>query len=269
MDLVALPYAYFASLYRIAREPRLFQEVHTYVMFIGYPRSGHTLVGFLLDAHPNAIVASQISGLRYLKHGFSIPQTFSVLVDNSRHVARVGREGRPYSYDVPNQWQGRFKKLRVIGDCTGFTRLRRDPDLLRKLREKLGAIDLKLIHVIRNPYDNISTMKIRSGETLLASVRRYFSMCEMVERFKKHVAPDTVYELKHESLIADARGALRGLCAFVRLGAAENYVDDCASLVYKSPHKSRHEVVWTPELIENVEKQMSRFAHLGGYSYQD
>jgi hypothetical protein len=84
-------------------------------VFIGYPRSGHTLVGFLLDAHPNVIVASQTSALRYFRHGFSAQQTFHVLVENSRQVAQTGREQRRYSYDVPNQWQDRFDQLKVIG----------------------------------------------------------------------------------------------------------------------------------------------------------
>lgn len=269
MDVVAIPYEYFASLYHALRRPKLFQSVRTYVMFIGYPRSGHTLVGFLLDAHANAIVASQISALRYLRHGFGIAQTFHVLLGNSRRVARVGREGRPYSYDVPHQWQGRFKELEVIGDCTGFTRLRRNPELLKTLRQMLGDIDLKLIHVVRNPYDNISTMKIRSGESLADTVKRYFAMCELVERFKSYVAPDAVHDLKHEALIADARGVLRSLCAFVGLNASEDYLHDCASIIYKSPHKSRHEVVWTPQLIESVNQQMGRFAHLRGYTHED
>jgi hypothetical protein len=269
MDIVTIPYHYFASLYHTVRQPNLFHHVRTYIMFIGYPRSGHTLIGFLLDAHANAMIASQTTALRYLRHGFSVRQTFHMLSENSHRVSKVGREGRPYSYDVPNQWQGRCEKLEVIGDCTGFTRLRRNPELLKTLREKLGEIDLRLIHVVRNPYDNISTMKLRSGESLSDAVKRYFAMCELVEHLKSHVASGAVYDLSHEALISDTRGTLRNLCSFVGLSASENYLNDCAGIVYKSPHKSRHEVAWTQELIDSVKQHMRHFAHLSGYSYED
>ena len=33
----------------------------TFLMFIGYPRSGHTLISSLLDAHPNAIVTNEFN----------------------------------------------------------------------------------------------------------------------------------------------------------------------------------------------------------------
>jgi hypothetical protein len=266
MDIVSIPYLYMTSWFQTLRQSERFGQVERYVMFIGYPRSAHTLVGFLLDAHPNAIVASQISGLKYLKHGFNNRQIFYVLLQNSRRVARVGREWRPYSYAVPNQWQGRFDKLKVIGDCTGMTRLRRNPAQLRSLQSALGNIKLNLIHCIRNPYDNISTMKMRSTQTLEEAVDAYFSMCRTVEQIKDQFGA-SVYDLRHESLVGDSAGALKDLCGFLGLSASETYYQDCARIVYKSPHKTRTEVTWNPELIDSVKSQMSRFSFLSGYSY--
>ncbi|MGH7853042.1 MAG: sulfotransferase family protein [Candidatus Binatia bacterium] len=269
MDLVSIPYQFLTSFCHTVYEPKLFLDVKTYVMFIGYPRSGHTLVGFLLDAHPHAIVASQTSALRYFKHGFGRQQTFHVLVQNSRQVAKTGREQRRYSYDVPNQWQGRFDKLKVIGESTGLTRLRRNPSLVKSLREKLKDVDLKLIHVIRNPYDNISTMKLRSGESLPDAIKRYFSMCEIVERLKTQVAPGAVHDLKHEALITDPKNALKDMCGFVGLSAGESYYVDCASIIFKSSHQTRNDVEWNEELIDSVKQQMGKFSFLAGYGHDD
>jgi hypothetical protein len=269
MDLVTIPYQFLTSLYHTVYEPKLFCEVKNYVMFIGYPRSGHTLVGFLLDAHPSVIVASQTSALRYLKHGFGTQQIFHVLVQNSRQVAKTGREQRRYSYDVPNQWQGRFDKLQVIGESTGLTRLRRNPTLLKSLRERLQDVELKLIHVIRNPYDNISTMKVRSGESLPDAIKRYFSMCEIIKRLTPQVARGSVHDLRHEALISDPKNTLKDLCGFLGLRAGDSYYADCASIIFKSSHKSRTEVEWNRELIDSVKQQMSTFPFLTGYAYGD
>jgi hypothetical protein len=37
----------------------VFQDIHTYVVFIGIGRNWTTLLGSLLDAHPNMVVANQ------------------------------------------------------------------------------------------------------------------------------------------------------------------------------------------------------------------
>ena len=269
MDLVSIPYQFLASLCHTLYHPHIFRDVKNFVLFIGYPRSGHTLVGFLLDAHPRVIVASQTSALRYLGHRFGMQQIFHLLVQNSRRVAKTGREQRRYSYEVPNQWQGRYEKLEVIGESTGLTRLRRNPSLLKPLRESLKPVDLKLIHVIRNPFDNISTMKLRRGETLPDAIQRYFSMCEIVERLKSYAAPGAVHDLKHEALIAGPQNTLKDLCGFVGLSARESYYNDCASIIYKSSHKTRHHVEWTPALIDSVKQQASKYRFLDGYSYED
>jgi hypothetical protein len=269
MDLVNIPYRFFASLCHTVRNPGRFEDVKAFALFIGYPRSGHTLVGFLLDAHPNMLVASQTSALKHLKHGFGMKQIFHLLAQDSERVARTGREHRRYSYEVPNQWHGKFEKLRAIGESTGMTRLRQNPSLLKSLREKFAEVDLRLIHVIRNPYDNISTMKIKSGESLPDAIRRYFSMCDIVEAMKPQVDAGAVHDLYHESLIENPKETLKGLCVSLGLECAEDYLSDCASIIYKSSHKSRKEVDWDPPLIETVKQRMRRFSYLDRYSYDD
>jgi len=50
---------------------RLFEAIKTYCMFIGYPRSGHSFVGALLDAHPKNINAHQLYTKKYIYERFS------------------------------------------------------------------------------------------------------------------------------------------------------------------------------------------------------
>lgn len=37
-----------------------FASVRTFVLFVGYPRSGHSLIGSIMDAHPNIIIAHEV-----------------------------------------------------------------------------------------------------------------------------------------------------------------------------------------------------------------
>jgi len=256
------------------RYKELFGGVKTYCMFIGYPRSGHSLVGSLLDAHPNMIIAHELNVLEYIRKGFSRGKIFYLLLRKSQVDAKAGRPSFGYSYAVPNQWQGRFTRLQVIGDKLGggsTRRLRTHPELLQRLRDTVG-IPIKFIHVIRNPYDNITTM-FRRGDgdpvDLRQTVDYYFCHCETIADLKKQINTADLLEIRHEDFIAEPTVWLKKLCEFLGVESPEDYVRDCASIVYESPHKSRHEVPWTPELIELVWDRMKRFPFLQGYSYED
>ena len=87
-----LVWAYLASYPGGKKNRELFDDIETYCMFIGYPRSGHSLIGSLLDAHPNAIVAHELDALRFVGAGFGKHQLYELLLDNSRRYAQRGRE---------------------------------------------------------------------------------------------------------------------------------------------------------------------------------
>src|SRR5499426_2498533 len=112
-EIYTLAMQYAMAAYRGARQSHLFREVEAYCMFIGYPRSGHTLIGSLLDAHPDMVIAQELDALRYIYAGFRRNQLYSLLLDNSFHFTTAGRKWSGYSYTVPNQWHGRFVRLRV------------------------------------------------------------------------------------------------------------------------------------------------------------
>jgi hypothetical protein len=122
-------------------------------MFIDYPRSGHSLIGSLLDAHPNAIVAHELDTSKFVEAEFGKHQLYELLLDNSRRFAQSEGEWNGYAYEVSQQWQGRFDELRVIGDKKGgysTLRLAEDPGPLHRL-QKTVATDVKFVHVVRNP----------------------------------------------------------------------------------------------------------------------
>ncbi|MGH6882871.1 MAG: hypothetical protein ACREFM_18260, partial [Hypericibacter sp.] len=88
-------------------------------LFIGQGRSGHSLVGALLDAHPDCLIAHELNVCSLIAAGFDRDQICYLMWENSRHFAKVGRAWGRYSYAVPGAQQGGFRKLRVIGDKKG------------------------------------------------------------------------------------------------------------------------------------------------------
>ena len=132
-----------------SRENRLlFDSIESYCMFIGYPRSGHTLVGALLDAHPRAVIGFERAALMHVHAGYDRDRLFQMLHDSSESGGAARWISGEYRYHVPGQWQGRYDRLQVIGDkqAEGATlRIRARPWLLGRLQD--------LLENLRNSYD--------------------------------------------------------------------------------------------------------------------
>jgi hypothetical protein len=256
-----------------------FEDVQTYFTFIGIGRSGTTMVGALLDAHPNVIVANQQNALRYFQAGFfRRKQIFYLLLENSRKAAMRGRRGGGgYSYAVPNQWQGRFKTLYAIGDKSmsayAVSRLYAKPWVLQRVSNTSQA-KVRLIHVIRNPYDTITTRSIRREVTVKKMIDEYFSIAQKTLRVIQQIEGETSMDVERipfylEQFIKNPKEHLRALCRHLGVEAPEDYLNDCASIIYKNPHKSRFDGKWSRDLIHMVKENIERFPYLKDYSYED
>jgi hypothetical protein len=254
------------------RQDDLFCNVQTYCMFVGYPRSGHSILGALIDAHPQAIMGHELDVLQFVDAGFSRNQIFSLLLENSSSFARVGRGWNGRSHVVANQWQGRFEKLKVIGDKKGRAsnvRLAGDPELLTRLRSTFG-MPIKFIHVVRNPFDNISTICQKARKSVHDKpIGDYFKLVEGVSRIKQRVPAEDFIDLKYEELISCPERQLREVCDFLSLPCTDDYVRDAASVVFSAPHKSRSEASWNDQMIATVTNKIREYDFLSGYSYSD
>jgi hypothetical protein len=263
-----LPWAFVRSAYTGARDRSLFGDLRTYCMFIGYPRSGHSLLGSLLDAHPEAVIAHEADTLRYLQARFTRLQVYSLILANSRRYR--DRREIIYDYTVPHQWQGRYVELRVIGDKKGGRSTRRlatSPALLDRLIDSVD-VETRFVHVVRNPFDNITTIfeKTMADRGLEAAVEEYLRLCATVDTIRRRLGPAVVLDVRHEALLAEPRDELRTVCHFVGLEAADDYLDDCADILFPSPRRTREHVDWPPALVERVSEAISRYEFLKGYS---
>ncbi|MBW3641790.1 MAG: sulfotransferase [Actinobacteria bacterium] len=257
-------------------ERRHFDEVETYCMFIGTGRSGHSLVGSLLDAHPDAVIAHELDALRYFGARFPRRLVYAQILQNDREFTRRGRRARlDYAYSVPNQWQGRYRRLRLIGDKKGgrsTRRLRDDPALLDRVRAAV-KVDFRVVQVARNPFDTISTMFRRSGDpsrgiTLETKIEHYRSLCRTLAIAGERLAPSEKFELRHEDFVTTPRRWLAELCAFLGLEADDAYLADCASILFTSPRQTRGDAPWTPEAIARVDETIAAYPFLAGYSFE-
>ncbi len=152
----------------------IINAVDRFLFFVGYARSGHSIIASLLDAHPNVVIAHEYSLFAQwqaepMLHG-NKTWLFNALYNNSRYSTYKGlrtskSSKKGYTLSVPGWWQGRYgNTVSVIGDKSGgmtakVFRMNRQlfTSLYRQLQTSV-QIPVHVIHVVRNPYDNIATM---------------------------------------------------------------------------------------------------------------
>lgn len=265
------------------RQAPLFEGVEVFCAFIGYSRSGHSIVAAVLDAHPNAVIAHEQGAVQYVHARFDRDRLFALLLRNTQTIGHTkghsGRRRGGYTYDVPGQWQGRFERVRVIGDKHGedtTCRLDADPALMDRLQRTAG-VPVRYVHVIRNPFDNIATMARRRAQRrgrtsadaidLTAATDRYFFLCDANVRIKARLDDAAVYDLRHEQFVREPAAELRALCHWLGLDPRPDYIEAAAGIVFDAPHRSRDLVEWPPVLRERIERGIDAVPFLTGYSF--
>ena len=274
---------FFRAFYATRKHRLVLDDLETLCIFVGYPRSGHSVIGAALDAHPNMVIAHEMGLFRCLHLRFPARAIYALLIENARKHAANGRRVGPYLYKIEGQWQGDYTTLKVIGDKHGegaSRRLMKRPWLLTRLRRTFD-LKIRVIHVIRNPYDNISTIcsvtdKRLAPETVTAtapkprlrqSIAHYFSLCKAVAWIKTQLGEDELFELRHEDFVQNPKQYLRLLCGFLGCEASDDYLDACASIVLGSPHETRHKAPWDSSLMKKVEEGIREYKFLQGYCF--
>jgi len=231
------------------------------------------MIGALLDAHPQVILADEVHALQFVEAGFSREQIFHILLRASRREALKGRVTarrlQAYSWQVPGQWQGRYHQLRLLGDSTSgsVTRaLAAQPALLKKLEETMGTVKIKFLHLIRNPYDPIAVMMVRGKRTFGNALDHYTKSCEMLVTLYQEIGRENIFPIRYEDFLQDPPNRLQEICLFLGLQAPADYLQACASILHPVEHP-RQWIAWDSAKIEAVAHMMTRFDFLQGYSF--
>lgn len=268
------------------------------VQFVGFPRSGHTLIGSLIDAHPAACIAHELDVMGLIAKGFGQAEILALVRDNARSFTRHGRWWNGFSYAIGgSSAAGDASPLTVIGDKKGDWAVRRfleEPELLERLSTTID-LPCKWILVTRDPYDNIATLTLRKGgaydrlrvahggepgfpEVLGSAQRRgqvaasvsdemiadYRRLCEGVERMRERIAPELWHPVVYESFTERPRECLSSLLAFCSLDAEPALLADACALV-KPGSRSRASLRWSDSQREAVRAMIERHDFLSAY----
>ncbi len=148
----------------------LIRKIKMFVLFIGNERSGSSIVGALMNAHPHMAIAHEYYVFRKWPKEIDITSDnwtsslYNSLYHKSRHRFFEGKS-KGYTLSVKGLWQGKIDEyLSVIGDKGAGSMLkqyRTDKEIFLKkyyqLKNKI-LIPIRFIHTIRNPFDHIATL---------------------------------------------------------------------------------------------------------------
>ena len=235
------------------------------------------MMAALLDAHPNMMFSQQANALRALNRGFGKTALQGMILGKSNAFADGGARGlghdihSTYSYAVQNQWQGRHERVLVLGDkqapaTTGW--LSGNHSLLSRLGKTMGT-SVRLFHMIRNPFANISgiyRLKSKRGMTpsLSDAIEYYFQMANGVNALKQEF--DEIFlDVFLEELIDRPKKGFAEACSFLGVPSSDEYLEACASVVFNRPRTVTEDIQWTAESVETVKQQMAKIPFLQRY----
>lgn len=257
------------------RRRKDFKDVEGFCLFVGYPRSGHSLIGALLNAHPQMVIAHELDAIGLVSGGgYSRRQLYNAIVDRDHWWKKREWKWEGWEYEVEGQSQGSYTDLKVVGDKAGgltSRQVHKDPGVLEALAQTV-KVPVRLIHHVRNPFDTIATMA-RKGQpgvdSLDLAIDRYFGEHVPGVATAMDWAGHSLLEVRHEPFVEDPGATVRRICRHLGQTAPEPYLAACADRVHPSPKKSRVRVEWTPDQIDRVQDRLGRVSWLDSYSYED
>jgi len=222
------------------------------LLFVGHAHSGHSIIGSILDNHPQVVLANEVNVVKAIsEHRLSVRQVESVLL----HEALVSSDkwiNSAYQYDTAFGHQGQVKqKPRVIGDkkAGGTTRiLHNHPWVLDYLQEQFGE-RLRVLFVQRNPVDVVAAyshyMKQPIGQF---HVDRYLENFATVQQVAKALPGDQFMTISQAAFVRQPQPQIEGALRFLGLGEAINseQLKQWCSVV-RSDLKGKSEFIEVPE----------------------
>lgn len=276
-----------------------FVRSERFVQFVGFPRSGHSLIGAVIEAHPDAVIAHELDVMGLINKRVPLPIIHGLIARNNAEFGAAGRWWNGLTYDIPSGERAATQPV-VIGDKKGDWAARwcaRDPDLLEAANRRLGRRS-QWILVVRHPLDNIATMSLRKGrlydrlriaaaegggasdfgsalkraqaeggipaEALDEMIEDYDALCASTEKMRQQTPARNWHEIAYEEFVAQPVDAIENLFGFLGLRSLDGLIHAAAAIV-RPGGRSRDKVSWSADQLQSVAAIVERYPFLHRY----
>jgi len=245
--------------------PLEFGNLRAFLLFVGNPRSGTTLVRSLVNASPEALLSVEVDVLQFLHEDFKT--VIGRIIENHERFAR-SPVWTGYDYSVPAAPKAIARNICVIGDKKASKTalaINTDPALLQRLAEWC-PLPILWIHCVRNPYDRIARGIIareQAGQPQDNLMHNWRANERAALQTAEFAGPHSFHRVYLEDLIAEPVRELHTLAEFLELDPG--WIEACRSIIFEQPNPMRLQVQWTPKLLAEVEAGIEEFPHLHRY----
>lgn len=240
-------------------------KVKYFLMFAGYPRSGHTLVASMLNAHPNVICSNQQF---VLTDGIAGLDSILSRIEAGCHRS----QWKPEAYVEPLP----KREITVIGDKTGHRTIERliEAPMELDVFKKSIPWPIKWIHVYRNPFDNLATwtkLNWENREVKIPQEQEFQNVFQKYEALNKKIVEmqktENVLSVSHERVIRFIDKTLDQICSFLEIKKYDEWRAKCIKTKWKEPRITRSNIGWNPNMRAQVAKLTRQYKWLDGYDY--
>ena len=243
----------------------MLDDLRAFLLFVGNPRSGTTLVRSLANASPEALLSVEVDVLKFLHEDFKT--VIGRIIENHERFAR-NPVWTGYDYSAPAAAKSGAEKIRVIGDkesaATAFA-INSDPTLLQRLTGWC-PLPIRWIHCVRNPYDRIARgiiVRNLRGRPQDDMIHNWLANERGALQTAEFAGPHSFHRIYLEDLIAEPVRELRALAKFLDLDPGR--IEACRTMIFERPNLTRLQMQWTSELLSAVEAGIEEFPHLHRY----
>ena len=247
-------------------------NVREAVFTVGFNRSGSSLIGDLLSAHPNIVMDNE-SGIirRYMNGEFTSRESllsFIIKHDMDRGIKK--------NY-VAGQYQQHYDcNIEVVGDKHSphntVSLTKTESNTLEEL-EKFIKLPIKLLFNVRNPYDMVASMvnsipDWRQSQSEKTEKAISFFTHRSADNMKliDQVSADRIFMIRLEDFIASPAKMLANICDFLGVAKTPEYLSSCTEVTYKMPNKSRDTLDWNEEHQKKIDALIEKYEFFNGYS---
>ena len=256
----------------LSQYQKYLKNVRGAVFTVGFNRSGSSLIGDLLSAHPNIVMDNESGIIRKYVNG-EFTSRESLLSFIIKHDM-----DRAYKKNyIVGQYQHHYDgNIEIIGDKhspnnTVFL-TKTESNTLEEL-EKFIKLPIKLLFNVRNPYDMVASMvnsipdwRQSQSEKIKQAIAFFKHRSADNMKLIRQVSADRIFMIRLEDFIASPKRMLSDICDFLGVAKTSEYLSDCATATYKVPKRSRDTLDWDEEHQKKIDALIEKYEFFNGYS---
>lgn len=235
--------------------PKCFNLIDHIVIFVGHAHSGHSIIGAMLDSHPDTAIANELNIPKVIKHHkLSERQIYSLIINQSKDISKKdGWRNSEYKYNFKSTGQSKNIKPKVIGDkkAGGSTRIFYNHFWVFEHLLDIFGEKLKLVFVNRNARDIVAAYSYyMKQEPSQFHIDRYIENYNTTMKLKSTLPPNQWLTINQKDFIDKPGVILSKLFRFFNLSEEKDYIQYLSSFVRKDI-KGKSETIHIPPLLSD------------------